>query len=1084
MSINDRAGTVTLRFASDTSQVRADMPGMGKVVRGELAQMGSVGKGAFAGVLNEITNLERRIPLVGQPLAGITRELFKMGTAKAPIDELAGAFKKFQGILAQVSAGKNPIATDLFKDFGIDADKGLRSPSIAFAKFREEFRRFPDEAGRARIAADLFGADASKLIPVLEGAEGATVATSGAMTGAAVAIGVTGAAVVAAVGAFVLLTAGVYKAVDAFVEYAGKIHDLGQENGLAAETLSTIDVYARLAGTGVEKASASIDIYLKNLAEAAHGNPQAAKTFERFGIDAKKSLGDTDKATRDLFDTLGKIPNSAERLDAAYKLAGKSGKVLALIADEMSSSFADAQRRAEELGVVLSQDDVDAADRFSDAWETLKMKGEGAIYSIAREALPELTKAIDEISAALGSNLLDWQRWGLGVAIAIARTRGVVEGAAKWWMGNTWSPWQLGKDIGEGADSAEFGAVLDSLQRRAKADGEKHRTGQRVTGADIQPRRRGGGGKDRSGQQEQRELQNAERDELDRHRQFTQELKRAYDRRIYDLDEYVRQTKEELDKHYNALSDDYDKEEALIKKTYKKTAERNEKLGELSRKRNQTLRDYERERTAVEDESADKKHAAVVARAEGLARVYDAQDRSKISAVQRSVELQTKLESDAAKEIGDIQLRMNLRAAGLQLARLNRAEKGSAEYKNIQTEMGLLEIERGDIIAATTARITLALKAEADARRELLEQVRIFNIEVRRMEIEADAGSKRFPSRRERLSVLHQLAEQERDLENERHKQKTDEIARNRKIAEQTLEDTTTYDRQLEAEKRRHKTAMQKIDTGEDKGKRDLDPFGGIKDRFEEWKNGIKNSSESVRTSVANLATDVFNIVPNMTAALGQAAEANILYGESIGLAMKKALAAELAHVSAEAWIESLRHAAWAVGSLAFGNFGAAARHAAAAAGFAALAAVTGKAAGSLAQSAGMRGASTASGSATSSLAGRQDAAGGAGSSAPPNNQTFNYGGNFSTPSSEDAPGSRGNMWSRIEARIDAIEQRSVAAYAKLDGTLSRIDGISPGSIVRLGAPDAHEEIGIAVLTEQARNDGFSDTFARQGRFG
>lgn len=90
----------------------------------------------------------------------------------------------------------------------------------------------------------------------------------------------------------------------------------------------------------------------------------------------------------------------------------------------------------------------------------------------------------------------------------------------------------------------------------------------------------------------------------------------------------------------------------------------------------------------------------------------------------------------------------------------------------------------------------------------------------------------------------------------------------------------------------------------------------------------------------------------NMADAATDAVQAWILYGGSLGKALKQALAAELAHVAASAAIRAALHAAYAIGSLAFGNFAAAGQHALAAAKFAAVAALTGIAARGLASSA------------------------------------------------------------------------------------------------------------------------------------
>lgn len=235
------------------------------------------------------------------------------------------------------------------------------------------------------------------------------------------------------VGIAVSLETAVVKSAFAFSDFAGKIHDMGQQSGLAAPTLSTIAAYARLTGVNVDQATSALEVYGRNLSQVAHGNKALAAEFERVGINAEKArelMRDPDNAARDLFDRLAGIANANERLDAANKLASKSGKVLASIALEMGGNFAEAQKAAREWGVVLTEQDVQAADKFGDAWEVLKMRAEGAIYDIGRGALPELEKAIGSVSGTLNNSGAAWQQFGreggaaLGELIGLAKQLG------------------------------------------------------------------------------------------------------------------------------------------------------------------------------------------------------------------------------------------------------------------------------------------------------------------------------------------------------------------------------------------------------------------------------------------------------------------------------------------------------------------------------------------------------------------------------------------------------------------------------------------------------------------------------------
>lgn len=122
-----------------------------------------------------------------------------------------------------------------------------------------------------------------------------------------------------------------------------------------------------------------------------------------------------------------------------------------------------------------------------------------------------------------------------------------------------------------------------------------------------------------------------------------------------------------------------------------------------------------------------------------------------------------------------------------------------------------------------------------------------------------------------------------------------------------------------------------------------------LEDELSVWESGLEAMEDRMEDFHDAANTYVVGAFHNMADAATSAIEAWILYGGSLGKALKQALAAELAAISARALVQAALHAAYAIGSLAFGNFAAAGQHAIAAAKFAAVAALTGVAARGLA---------------------------------------------------------------------------------------------------------------------------------------
>lgn len=122
----------------------------------------------------------------------------------------------------------------------------------------------------------------------------------------------------------------------------------------------------------------------------------------------------------------------------------------------------------------------------------------------------------------------------------------------------------------------------------------------------------------------------------------------------------------------------------------------------------------------------------------------------------------------------------------------------------------------------------------------------------------------------------------------------------------------------------------------------DIAILGKLPDLLTRWQEVMRSlKAELVDFSAFVTDTLIFSI-KGIADAVGQAVAAWALYGESFGKAMRMALAAVLARIATEALMQSVLHAAYAIGNLAFGNYVAAAKHGIAAAKFAAVAAAAG----------------------------------------------------------------------------------------------------------------------------------------------
>ena len=106
-----------------------------------------------------------------------------------------------------------------------------------------------------------------------------------------------------------------------------------------------------------------------------------------------------DKSPEEAFDmtvkALQNMPPGAEKSAAAMKLLGKQGMELMPLLNQTADSTDALKQKANDLGMVMSGDAVNASAAFTDSMDTLQRTFTGMKNSIGAELLPGMTMVID-----------------------------------------------------------------------------------------------------------------------------------------------------------------------------------------------------------------------------------------------------------------------------------------------------------------------------------------------------------------------------------------------------------------------------------------------------------------------------------------------------------------------------------------------------------------------------------------------------------------------------------------------------------------------------------------------------------------
>lgn len=177
---------------------------------------------------------------------------------------------------------------------------------------------------------------------------------------------------------------------------ADELGKLSQSTGASIDTLSALRVAVHGSREELDLIAQSLPKLAKLQDDAASGNEKAARSFERLGIplaDVKRL--DPGELFGLIATKLGPMQAGAEKTAIAMDLFGKNGAKLVPILNELADGgLDDARKRAEELGLALTDDVAAAADAAGDELGDMKLVAEGLATTFLSKFAPAVAQAM------------------------------------------------------------------------------------------------------------------------------------------------------------------------------------------------------------------------------------------------------------------------------------------------------------------------------------------------------------------------------------------------------------------------------------------------------------------------------------------------------------------------------------------------------------------------------------------------------------------------------------------------------------------------------------------------------------------
>lgn len=183
--------------------------------------------------------------------------------------------------------------------------------------------------------------------------------------------------------------------------FADDLLTLSSTTGIATDELQKMQYAADFIDVSVDTMTGSMTRLTSQMSKARDGSKEASEAFKKLHIritDGQGALRDSNDVFYETIDKLGKIKNETERDALAMQIFGRSAKELNPLIEAGSKRLQELGVEAENLGVVLGEEDLAKAAAFNDALGRLEKTSGALKNSLGLVLLPMLTAIFEAIS--------------------------------------------------------------------------------------------------------------------------------------------------------------------------------------------------------------------------------------------------------------------------------------------------------------------------------------------------------------------------------------------------------------------------------------------------------------------------------------------------------------------------------------------------------------------------------------------------------------------------------------------------------------------------------------------------------------
>lgn len=182
------------------------------------------------------------------------------------------------------------------------------------------------------------------------------------------------------------------------LETADNLGKMSQKIGISVEDLSKLRFAAGLSDLSLESMTKGMKKLSTEMTAASDPTSKQAKLMAGLGIDLKQGLM---PALDSIADQFAGLPDGPTKAALAVELFGKAGMDMIPMLNKGSEGLREMKQEAERLGLVMTKEMAESAEKFNDNLKVMKFQTEAATAALLEHALPgmiRITEAMREAS--------------------------------------------------------------------------------------------------------------------------------------------------------------------------------------------------------------------------------------------------------------------------------------------------------------------------------------------------------------------------------------------------------------------------------------------------------------------------------------------------------------------------------------------------------------------------------------------------------------------------------------------------------------------------------------------------------------